>query len=47
MSLPDKLHTAKSCNKYSTALFKALYLLQVIWALGYQPEVLPRSELHP
>ena len=28
-------------------LFQVLFLLPVIWALGYQPEVLPTSELHP
>ena len=34
-------------NKYSTALFQVLYLLQVIWALEYQPEVFQKWEFHP
>ena len=33
--------------KYSTALFQVLYLLQVIWALEYQPEVFQKWEFHP
>ena len=45
--LPAKLHLAKTCNKYPTALSQVLYSYKVFGTLVFHLEASPTSELHP
>ena len=47
MSLPAKFHPAKSCNKYYIALSQVHFCYKLVSTLGFHPEALPTSELHP